>query len=812
MAPTGDSRKGVNMDKPTILPYQRNYVELESVQQAGKTRTSLLQKINIKIILLHLVAFLLGRAGILQGLTPFGIAFFTALSQKDRKFGILGITTFLGIVTAQGLTSSIPYGFAIAIIYCLFQYVLDLRNIRIFKTSLIGATAYLFTTALFLSFGGFYLYDWIIVGFESIIIFVVVYISHYAIPVVLQDMNRKILSTEEIICIAIITALALSGINEIYILGLSLRNILGILITILFAYNGGAGIGASVGITLGLITSMSTGSTPVIIGIFGFSGLLAGIFKNMGKVGSAFGFLMGNAILTFYINGYYEIFIQFKECIAAFALFLILPKPLIIQMEKFCNARTIILNSGKSHSDRMRQLTYQRLKEYAIAFEELSATFKRTSGKHEFYDKGDLSKLIEKVANKACYNCGMKRSCWDQNFNVTYQGILDMFIHIEEKGVLKHDNLPKSMKRKCIRPKAILESVAHLYEFNHLNMMWKQRLTESRGLVGDQLKGVAEILGGLAVDVNEEFKFDTDLEDTIYVALDKAGLSVENIMVSHNAKDDLEVVVNKKPHLGKNICEDKFISIISEATETRLVSKTRSYDITEDNGESSFTLVEAEKYAALTQAAVITKADSELSGDSYTFMNLKNGQYMVALSDGMGTGNKAHMESSDTIDMLERMMEAGFHRDIAIKTINSILMLKSFDEMFASLDIALIDLHKGTADFIKVGSAPSFIKRRDGRIEEITASTLPIGILTDIQIEGNVQNLEDGDLIITVSDGIIDSNKERSEEWLIQYLRNNRSLNPQEIADGILHTALKFTQNIPTDDMTVLVTKIWEAN
>jgi len=126
--------------------------------------------------------------------------------------------------------------------------------------------------------------------------------------------------------------------------------------------------------------------------------------------------------------------------------------------------------------------------------------------------------------------------------------------------------------------------------------------------------------------------------------------------------------------------------------------------------------------------------------------------------------------------------------------------------------MSLINLHEGTVDFVKIGSAPSFIKRHDGRIEEITASTLPIGILTDIQIEGNVQKLEDGDLIITMSDGITDSNKEEGKEWLIQYLKNSQSTNPREIADGILHTALKFTKNIPMDDMTVLVTKIWETN
>lgn len=799
-------------DKPTILPYQRSYVELESVKPIGEIKANPLSSINGNIVFLHLVAFLLGRAGILQGLTPFGIAFFTALSQRDRKYGLLGITTFLGIVTVQGLSSSIPYGFALAVIYGLFQYVLDLRKTKVFKASLVGAGAYLLTTALFLSFTGFYLYDWIIVAFESLVIFVVVYISSYAIPVALQNTNRKILSTEEIICIAIITALVLSGINEIYIFGLSLRNILGILMTILFAYNGGASIGASVGITLGLITSMSTGTTPIVIGIFGFSGLLAGIFKDIGKIGSAFGFLMGNAILTFYINGYYEIFIQFKEVAVAFVLFLAMPCTWISQMEKFCNTRTGILNSSKTHSDRMRKLTYEKLKECATTFGELSATFEKISEKQELFANEDLSRLIEKVANNVCHNCGMKRSCWDQNFNTTYQGMLDMLIHIEEKGMLHYDDISKPMQKRCIRIKAVMEKIAHLYELSYLNMVWKQRLIESRELVGEQLRSVSKVIEELATNVNDKVQFDVDLEDSIYVALDKAGLSVKNIMVSNGEKGNLEIVVDKKQCYNREHCNDKFVSVVSGAVGTRLVKRSRNCSRQEGNEGCSFTLVEANKYATCTKSAVAIKEGNQLSGDSHTFMELKNGQYMTALSDGMGTGDKAHLQSSATIDMLEKMMEAGFHREIAIKTINSMLMLKSSEEMFASLDMTLIDLYKGTADFIKIGSSPSFIKRQTGKIEEITSSTLPIGILTDIQVEGNVQNLEDGDLIITVSDGIIDSNQEQGEKWIIEFLKNTKSLNPQEIADGILHNALKFTQNIATDDLTVLVTKVWEVN
>src|SRR5690554_4976714 len=94
--------------------------------QLNRERRSILAFINKKLIILSIISFLLGRAGILQGLTPFGIGFFAALNYKDRKYAIIGVPTFLGILSTQGIFSSIPYGITIGIIYLLFYYAMDL--------------------------------------------------------------------------------------------------------------------------------------------------------------------------------------------------------------------------------------------------------------------------------------------------------------------------------------------------------------------------------------------------------------------------------------------------------------------------------------------------------------------------------------------------------------------------------------------------------------------------------------------------------------------------------------------------------------
>lgn len=94
-------------------------------------------------------------------------------------------------------------------------------------------------------------------------------------------------------------------------------------------------------------------------------------------------------------------------------------------------------------------------------------------------------------------------------------------------------------------------------------------------------------------------------------------------------------------------------------------------------------------------------------------------------------------------------------------------------------------------------------------MEIVNSASLPMGILTDIEVHENSVQLKDGDFIIMVSDGILEANEEQGEEWLVNHLMATKTRNPQELADKILHEALSYTPNGPKDDMTVLVTKLW---
>lgn len=781
-------------------------------KEFNKERNFIINLFNKRFITLSVMAFLLGRAGILQGLTPFGIGFFTALKNKDKKYIFIGISTFVGMVTVQGIYNSIPYGITLIMIYLLSQYVMDSRKVSTLKMAFISGFTYFTAAMVFASFHTFYLYDVMMVGFEALVIFVTVYIASYSLPLVVEHKNRQILSTEEIICVAILMAVALSGINEIYILNLSLRNSLAILITLLFAYNGGTAVGASVGVTLGLITSMSmTATPPVVIGIFGFCGLLAGIFKDMGKMGSVLGFLMGNAILTFYINGYYEIFIQFREIFLAAILFLLLPTAWIQELEKFCNSPRSVVYPSESHSERINKLAHKKLGEFSNVFYELATTFEKISDKYEIFEKEDLTDLIQEVSNYACSSCGMRRSCWEKNLHATYRDMSDLLVLIETQGSIYTKDLPKELKKRCIHPKKVLQKMTHLYELNYLDITWKQRFIEGRDLIGQQFKSVSKVIGEMAKDLEKDTTFDVELENQMYVAIDKAGLSVKNIMAARNADGHLEITIEKNPCYCRESCTHQFVPILSEVVGTSLVKKPSICSYQREGEGCSFTLVESNRYNAVTKIAQVSKDGNVLSGDNYTFMDINDHQYFMALSDGMGTGDKAYHQSNATITMLEKMMEAGFDREIAIKTINSMLMLKSSEEIFSSLDMTLLNLCSGTADFIKIGAAPGYIKRDNKDVITINSSNLPIGIISNIEFKEELEKIQDGDFIIMVSDGILEVNKEEGGDWLPDFIANVNTHNPQDMADKILNKALQLNKNQVEDDMTVLVTKVWRV-
>ena len=161
--------------------------------------------------------------------------------------------------------------------------------------------------------------------------------------------------------------------------------------------------------------------------------------------------------------------------------------------------------------------------------------------------------------------------------------------------------------------------------------------------------------------------------------------------------------------------------------------------------------------------------------------------------------------------MLENFLESGFDKEMAVNLINSVLVLRSDEENTCTIDMSIIDLFSGEVEFIKIGAAPTFIKR-SSRVETVKAATLPAGILPGLDAELARKDVEDGDMIIMVTDGVVDSmaGDEPGDRSLVQYIQQLESLNPQQVAGSILEEAVRRSDNKPFDDLTIMAAKVWK--
>jgi len=113
-------------------------------------------------------------------------------------------------------------------------------------------------------------------------------------------------------------------------------------------------------------------------------------------------------------------------------------------------------------------------------------------------------------------------------------------------------------------------------------------------------------------------------------------------------------------------------------------------------------------------------------------------------------------------------------------------------------------------DFVKLGAASTFVKRGSW-VDVIKSTSLPMGVFDKPDMESTSKKLYNGDYVIMVSDGILDSIEgEDKEKELGQIILGVRDKKPKEIADSILEQVIKKNNNEIKDDMTVLVCGIWD--
>ncbi|MFD1706510.1 stage II sporulation protein E [Siminovitchia sediminis] len=765
-----------------------------------------------KGLALLIVSFLLGRALILSQLTPFALPFFAAIFMTRRKHAPL---VWFGLL-AGSLTNSISH--TLFIFSICFVFLISFRLLEKLHSVPMKAVPYyvffisLFTKLIFIYAGNGQTlsnYDALMAAVEAGLSLVLVFIFIQSIPFLTTGKRAKALRTEEVISLIIMLASVLTGTIGWTLYDLSIEHILARYLVILFAFTAGAAVGSTVGVVTGLIFSLASMSSFYHMSLLAFAGLLGGLLREGRRVGTAAGLLVATLLVGIYGEGSGVLMVTMYESSIAVILLFLTPLTLIEKLARHIPGTVEYAKDQQQYARKVRDITVRRVEQFSTVFEALSDSFSQPEKwKESTDDEEEFDLFLSKVTEKTCQTCFRKNKCWGENFDKTYDLMKHIMHEIDEDSGLLPKPVYRKLEKHCNKADSVRNAIHQELAVYQANQKLKKQVQESRKLVAEQLLGVSEVMCDFAKEIKREQNNHHKQEEMLLDALQDFGIDIEYVEIYNLETGSIDIDLMVPNWYGNGECEKLIAPLVSDIMEETVVVQNKE-DPDDPSGFHYITLRSAKAYVVETGVAHAAKGGGFLSGDSYSTVELGGGKYALAISDGMGNGERAHKESNETLKLLQTILQSGIEEKVAIKSINSVLSLRTDDEVFSTLDLALVDLQTIEAKFLKIGSTPSFIKRGN-KIKKIESGNLPIGILDEFDVDVVTEQLRDGDLIVMMSDGVFEGPKhvENYELWMKRKLKELQTDDPQAVSDLIMEEVIRTRSGMIPDDMTIVAAKI----
>lgn len=759
-----------------------------------------------------LVGFLLGRAYILTNILPFALPFFAAVYVMKRDKMALA---FLALMAGAFSVSLENLFFAFASIFTFFIYNIFFSR---FTNKTIGLVPFqVFISALTAHLIVVYfaqetigMYDLLVSTIEAGLSFVLTMIFLQSAPLLMERKGKQqSLETEEIVCLIILLASVLTGTTDWFVYDLSVQHIFTRYLVLIFAFVAGAATGSTVGVVTGLILSLANVASLYQLSLLAFSGLLGGLLKEGKRIGVSLGLLIGTSLITLYVDKQTSIVMTLLESVVAITLFLLTPKFIVERLSKYMPGTQEHSNDQQQYLRRMRDVTANKINQFANVFEALSNSFSIYGYVEDEDQDTETDLFLSTITAKTCQTCFKKDQCWVVNFDKTYDYMKQLMNETEEGTLQSNRKLLRDFEKYCVRGAKVTglieDELGYFYEGQKL----RKQMRDNRKIVAEQLMGVSKVMADFSKEIQKERENHQVQEEQILQAFRDFGVEIGHVDIYclDRGNIDIEMMIPAACNQYGE-CEKLVAPMLSDILHETVVVKHEEQSAY-PNGYSTVSFGSAKTFSVDTGLATAAKGGGFVSGDSYAMMELSVGKYALAISDGMGNGRRAHMESKETVKLLQKILQSGIDEEIAIKSINSILSLRTTEEMFTTLDLAMIDLRDANAKFLKIGSTPSFVKRGN-QVFKIEASNLPMGIIEDFEVDVVGEQLKSGDILIMMSDGIFEGAKhvENHEVWMKRKIKELETEDPQEIADIIMEDVIRTDNGYINDDMTIVVAKV----
>ena len=811
------------------------------LNKENRVKGILKENLSIQNCIIYILAFMVslvgGQDSMFTSIAPFGFAIIAASIGARIPALLVCLVTLIGTTIKFGGNGLLFYILTL-LIFLAFVLIKrpkeeEERNEKI-KVGIQMSLAVFIVQTVKMLFNGFLVYDLAYNIMLSLVTYILYKVFVNALVVFSEAGIKKVFSIEEVMGSALLLAIAVNCLGNLSIFGYSIRNILSILIVLVMGWKNGMLVGATTGITIGTVLGILNGQDPTMLAAYAISGLVAGLLNKLGKIGVIVGFIIGNIILSYVANGNTIEVIKFQEILIAALGLLAVPKSYKLDISTIENdekllpettTRTLEENKDTIHKlSKMSDTISQMAKEYEdaaasiVTDEELE---QQERANREIFEEELFANLDGKEDNLlyddlASNNEGILDEIFDIMLKkdvITRKEIVQIFANhnnyimgfstdSKEDGYVAQNDIDE-----------VVRAINSSYRISKINFVWKKKLDEKKKTMSTQLNSVSEALSNLAdqITTEEQDPYKEEKEEIKALLKDKE-INLKDITIKQ--EESGKYIVSLYTGIcdsmdGKDCGVKKISRILAKVLQEKMIIQKQKCGLRADDDTCMYKFTSEDKFGVQVGIAKSKKADSIISGDTTTQTRLEDGKYLLAISDGMGSGPEARKSSKIAIKMLERLLTSGFNKDTALKLINTTISDNTDEDMYATLDVNILDLYKGEMNFIKNGACPTFIKRR-GKVEILKSIALPTGILDNIDLIEYNYELQDGDIIVMCSDGVLDSNKDylNKELWIQEILEEIETDDSQRIADILLNEARDNDFGKEKDDMTVIVCKI----
>ncbi len=574
----------------------------------------------------------------------------------------------------------------------------------------------------------------------------------------------------------------------------SLHDILKIYAVCMAACYFGIGGGSAAGAVLGMLSGQRMEYAALSMSIYSLFGFFAGLFAGFSKFTSFLGLLFSYVFAAVYFQSVPNL-VSFWDVALGGLLFLVTPKKWVLTyLERYHR-----ISPDREHIGTLNAITANRLDKLAKSFSGLSTQLSRTQKHLGKVTKVSENTLFDFVGERVCRHCTLRNVCWQEKYSDTADALTKGVGHLSRYGQLEEKNLLANFRAHCVRTDKIVAVCKNFYELYRLNAVWKHKLSENTNAFKEQFVELSKIICTLKQNIESNRYFDAELSSELYSALGNYGYEVRDAAVIHTVSDRYLIKLELSPCKHRENCFATLEKIIGDVVGVPVCREEGRC------GEHLCRLLFGEGEAGHLEQRIqsISKRDNDPVGDSHLISRISRNRYLMALSDGMGSGKEASEISTSVVTLLDEMLKAGFSPEAAYKMLNAFLIASYGGVCFSTLDFALIDLKRMTAKLIKTGACPTYLKRGD-EIIEIGDRSLPSGIRSGTPFMKTV-HLRENDILILLSDGVMDALPE--EDWVYSVLQKNRDIDLCTTVDLIASVAQKDFEE-RNDDITVMGVRV----